>query len=444
MVAPRYTDTPDLMTPAYARGGAQWWSAFNSPSGVAPALVLDYENDRYMADAVASDFDTLHTFARASTATYRDSSGVIQTAASGVQRLDHDKDGNPLGLLMEEARTNELTRSQELDHSDWNKINATISTDATTAPDGTLSADKLGDNGATGTNVVEVRRNVTVSTSTSYALSVFVKKDQLDWFAIRVDDFTTPALSDAYFDLNNGVLGTVSAGFNDSGIEDYGSGWYRCWVTFTTDAADTVGKIQLAVAEADGDLIVDLDGTSSIFLWGAQLEQGAFPTSYIPTTTVAVTRAAETATIPTSAFGYNSSVGTLLSEFFKSKAQAGVVCSLNAGVSTANRIEMVYRTNGLNIAESIAVGVTLARFDTAITLDVASKLAIAAKNSDHGCAHDGSGITATTTNAGALAAVTQLTIGHYDGQASSINDHIRSIAYYPERLSDADLVGLTT
>jgi hypothetical protein len=209
------------------------------------------------------------------------------TAESGTDTFPTNR-----GLLVEEARTNICLQSEDFENASWltGGINSAINGDLTTAPDGSLTADQLIDDAGTGIGVVGVAQAMTVATTTTYCFSVFAKADQLSWINLVALAFTTPVDSEAWFDLANGSVGTVEAGYDDSGIQDYGNGWYRCWVTFTTDAADTAGQIRYYVAETDAISGVDRDGTSSIFVWGAQLEVGALPSTYIPTTTGSVVR----------------------------------------------------------------------------------------------------------------------------------------------------------
>ena len=203
------------------------------------------------------------------------------------------------GLLHEsEARTNLITYSEDFTDASWAKTRSLIALDAV-GPDGQAnSAATLSDDSSTGNNDVRLQVNCTVSTTTDYTFSIFAKADQLSWMALRTTDFTTPSNQYSYFDLSSGTLGTIGADHTAT-IEDVGNNWYRCSITFTTDASDTTGAVQIFLADADGDPNVDLDGTSSILIYGAQFEAGSTPSSYIPTTSGATaTRAAETLTIP--------------------------------------------------------------------------------------------------------------------------------------------------
>jgi len=201
------------------------------------------------------------------------------------------------GLLLEsEARTNLLTYSEDFTDASWSKLNtATLAIDAT-GPDGQTSAVTFVDSGATGTGAVRIFKNVTVSTSTTYTYSLFAKADQLSKVLLYVNSFTTPANNGYIFDLTDGTY-TAYSGTPDMTplVEDYGNGWYRCSVTFTTDAADTSG--QLSAYVVDVTETVALDGTSSILIYGAQFEEGSTPSSYIPTNGATSTRAAETLTV---------------------------------------------------------------------------------------------------------------------------------------------------
>jgi hypothetical protein len=177
---------------------------------------------------------------------------------------------------------NRLTYTEDFSNAAWTKGAdvATLSVDAI-GPDGEASAVTLADNGSggTGTNL-NIQRSVTVATSTSYTISVFAKAGGIDWLNLTIAAFTTPGTSRAYFDLANGAVGTVDVGFSSSAMEDFGNGWYRCSVTFTTDVSDTLGQIYIAAASDNGNVSIVRDGASSILIYGAQLELGSTATAY--------------------------------------------------------------------------------------------------------------------------------------------------------------------
>jgi hypothetical protein len=210
------------------------------------------------------------------------------------------------GIQLEsEARTNLLTYSHEFD-TVWTNLNSGVLTQDQTGPAGANTAWKFVDSGATGSGLLRIEQAVTVATTTTYTASVFAKADQLSWLFIQAQAFTTPASGGVYFNLTTGAVGTVGAGFTAHTPVNYGNGWWRCAITFTTDAADTAGNIKFFVSDGDGDLTVDYDGTSSILIYGAQFELGSTPSSYIPTAGATVTRSAETLTVAAANLPYSA------------------------------------------------------------------------------------------------------------------------------------------
>ena len=378
----------------------------------------------------------LITFTRASTGTFLGSNGLLQTAAINTPRVEYDANGVAKGLLIEEARTNLLTYSEDFSNSYWVKPVGGQLGSAVVGPDGISgSGVTLEDNGATGTGLVYFFRTVTVNTSTTYTVSIFAKADQLQWLAIRLINFTTPPTPSAvWFNLNTGAKGTES---NVTGnIEPYSNGWYRCSVTFTTDAIDTTGNIQFFCCDSDNDLTVDFDGTSSILVYGAQLEAGSFPTSYIPTSGATATRSADIASVSVSEFGYNQAQGSVVVEAnYTDQAVSSLVRIVNG-----TNLYFVYNSSGAWRFQAKSAGTVVAQL-TAPANNSNDTIAAAWSSNDFVIV-DGSGIDADTS--GALPD-TSGAIFYFSGHGGYFgNGHIKSINYYPLRLSDAKLQELTS
>jgi hypothetical protein len=160
---------------------------------------------------------------------------------------------------------------------------------ATTAPDGTLTAARLKDDNAGGFATIDKYRGHSFDLSTAYVWSAYLKADQLKWGYLGVPTLGSLVIR-AWFDLENGVVGTTTVDNDDQGMTYVGNGWYRCWIAFTSDAVDTSGSPLIACAETDNAISnTARDGTSSIFMWGPQVEAGTEMTPYIPTTTAART-----------------------------------------------------------------------------------------------------------------------------------------------------------
>jgi len=399
------------------------------------SLDLDFANDRYYDGELAA-LAAIVTVSRAGAATYRDASGLIQSAAANSARIDHG-----LGLLIEETRTNICTYSGALDNAAWVKSGATASANAATSPDGTANADTLGDNSATGTGTVSASQTITVSTSTAYSFSVFCKAGQLSWVRIGVANFTAPADSGAWFNLSTGAAGAVDTALDNSGIEDYGNGWYRCRVSFTTDAADTTGDITITVCDADNDVTVDLDGTSDIYVWGAQCEAGAFPTSYIPTSGSSVTRNEDNAQIAALGSWFNATEGGVYAEADTSNWASGNNRVYMIQSNTQNRMEMK-NNGGSGLKYETRVGNNRVVEEYPGTPAGIAKTAMRYKNNDYGIALDG-GAVETDTNA-AVPSVSKANLGTYDNTSEHLNGHMKRLAIFNTAPDNTKLQTLTS
>jgi len=271
-----------------------------------PSLDLLFTN-RSLVDNISGR--NLITFTRASSATYVDSNRLIRTAATNEPRFDHNPaTGESLGLLIEEQRTNLLTYSEQFDNAYWGKDGTAVTPNAATAPDGTLTAGLLY---TITSGIASVYSNLGTVSSAFYTTTVYLKSAGFTWASV----YGPQGNISAFFNLIAGTVGTVGAGLTAS-ISSVGNGWYRCSVTQTA----TYASFYVLPADANGTLTSTASGTSGIFIWGAQLEQGSFPTSYIPTTTAAVTRATDAASITGANFSswYNQSAGAIFMDYKRS------------------------------------------------------------------------------------------------------------------------------
>jgi len=228
-------------------------------------------------------------FTRSTTATYFDANGVMQTAPVDVPRIGYDPVTHAHeGLILEAAATNLLLRSQEFDTGSWVKARVSITTGSTaafTAPDGTTTADKLVEDTSNNTHLTE--QVVATVSGTVYTLSVFAKASERTKLNLSV--YTNVSTS-TNFDLS-----AVTASNSLGTITDIGGGWFRCTHTHTSGFTGS-GYFDVYLLNASTVSSYTGDGSSGIYLWGAQLEAGSTATSYIPTTSAQVTRAADIVT----------------------------------------------------------------------------------------------------------------------------------------------------
>jgi hypothetical protein len=255
--------------------------------------------------------------------------------------------------------------------------------------------------------------------------------------------FITPsaAVGGVWFNLSNGTIGTQQAGCVGS-IVSYGNGWYRCSVTLTgTGVASTT---RVTPTNADNTNTAG-DGTSGIFAWGAQLEVGSFPTSYIPTTTASVIRSADICSITGSDFTgfYNQSEGTIVGS--GSTNQPTTVAGpllFRTNDGTNNNVIQVGMTNSpLEAVRPIIVASGTTTYNNkhgTATVGVERKVGTAYKTNDAISAFNGTLGTLDTT-------VTPPTNCNTSSLFSGLGSGtISSFRYYKKRLSDAKLQTLTT
>jgi hypothetical protein len=255
---------------------------------------------------------------------------------NSAPRFDHNPTtGESLGLLVEESRTNSLVQSEDFSTT-WTQSNVTVTTNTVTAPDGTTTADTFGPvvgDGLTTTRFL--RQTPALTTQQAYTLSVFVKVGTatINGIALFVSDQTATNIFRGNFNLF--TLGTTAGSTGwatpTSTIIPYPNGWYRCILSGVTSTAHT--SLRAIIYLNQFGTTADTYGT--IHIWGAQLEAGAFPTSYIPTTTATVTRSADVASITGASFGTTRTNLLLQSEQFNYAAWTKVASTITSNAATA-------------------------------------------------------------------------------------------------------------
>lgn len=241
---------------------------------------------------------------RADTGTYIDGFGVLQIAAADVVRPYFEYDAGlsiyvRRGNLAEPTRTNLLTRSEEFDHADWSPIRATVVTNAAMSPDGTFTADKWVSSVDNATHRVDYP--VTLTDGNIHSYSIHAKAGEYDGVAMQIG---SGSVSGNYvsFNLTTGIK--TENGTATGEIIPLNNGWYRCVVTM---AAGTTDRVVAGIWDGATQSYIG-DTVKGIYVWGAQLEEGSIATSYIPTTTVAVLRAADVFTLPMFNLDYDINV----------------------------------------------------------------------------------------------------------------------------------------
>lgn len=408
--------------------------------GSRPTLALNF---------TGPTLDPQITFTRSTTATYTNSSGVLATAAINGARFDYNPVTlAPKGLLIEEQRVNLCLQSENFSTT-WTNANSVEQTNVIVAPDGTQTADLLQADSSTTASARDLRQNVTGTVTAAHTLSVYAKAKNGTFISLAFRNQAAAANScSAEFNLATGTISIAAANAGNAtgataSITSVGNGWYRCSISGTADTSGTIFTLIFNGRTTSNSSTVAAN-TELCYLWGAQLEAGAFATSYIPTVASQVTRAADVAVMTGTNFSswYNQSEGTFVASYILGAD------SLSIGVigvddnTSSNVIQMRY-TSGSAAQFTISVGgvtqVSLAPsgYSTAGTY----KRAIAYKVNSFNQAINGALPNAEDTS-GTLPVVTQARIGN-EASSNFINGHIQSITYYPSRLSNAELLALS-
>ena len=369
------------------------------------------------------DFD----FSRSSSATRIAKNGLITTVAANVPRLEYPMiDGEVVGcpsLILEGARTNLVTYSEDFSNAAWTKSNSSIVSDSTISPDGTLNSDKLVINTSAG----YLGGTFISSGNTDVTVSFFVKSDTLSSFTFAESFYFGTITS---FDLSNGTT--------DNGkIENYGNGWYRCSKTYTYASGQQIVAIQIKTG-----------AVGSLYIFGGQYEEGSYPTSYIKSNSgYTTTRSAETCNGAGDSATFNDSEGVLMVEMNRFK-QSGVTDYLSFGIfdsSGNNAVAFKFR-NSLNVFyASIESTLGSPRTDLNYTFnDLSSSTKILVKYKTNDFALWVNGFKVVTDSSGYVpTGLNQLKFSNFSN-SEPFNGNTKQVQYYNSALTDSELEQLTS
>ena len=351
---------------------------------------------------------------------YDISNGVVQSCPS---------------LLLEPASTNLITYSE--DFSQWTSdTNASITSNSIISPDGTQNADKLIAGSSTARQAIKF--NLTASGDIS--AYVFAKKGE--YTVIQLTDASSPSAF-ANFDLENGLVGSTDT--YTANIENYGNGWFKCSITY--NSVGSINSFRLSITQSSTSArLVNFAGNNSdgLYIYGAQVEQLSYATSYIPNSgqSAGVTRAAETCLDAGNASTFNDSEGVLYAEISKKSGNtATTAISLYSG-SASNSVSLYYFSTTNVYVDIFNSSGTITMNIGTINTSVLNKIAVKYKNGDNALWLNGVEV-ATSSGAVALSGLDRIDFNYADG-TSSFHGNTKDIRVYNEALTDAQLTVLTT
>jgi hypothetical protein len=378
-----------VITPAYA---------LTATERVLPRLALDF---------TTASLDPRVTIARAlNTATRINSSGLVEVVNADLPRFDYDPITKACkGLLIEELRQNIQLQSEDF-ATTWSTTTFNVSTNSTTAPDGNATADTLTASASPG-NIVYLQP---VGNGTTYTFSLFVKKLTSDTVQINFSNVAAGPV----FTFSTESFSTVASW--TTSFQKLDNGWYR--ITATRVSNTTFAGMQIRVANSG----------EAIYAWGAQVEAGAFATSYIPTVASTVTRNADVVSMTGTNFSswFNASEGTFVGQWDSAYGGGSMLTTAPGDGALMYSSSFDIKTfNGTNVAQTANFYSVNTSFKAAISYDANGRAV---------CLNAG----VIATNTGAIAAPTSLSIGGpYIGGV--LNGHVYKLFYYPQRLTNAEL-----
>jgi hypothetical protein len=351
---------------------------------------------------------------RATTATRVNSSGLIESVASNVPRLDYTNGSCP-SILVEPQRTNLALRSQEFDNIVYSKVNATVTPNATTAPDGTLTADKIE---STISGVLEIVQ--TTINGNAKTISFYAKAGSINIVNLWVGSTVT-------FNLTSG---TVTAGSGT--IENVGNGWFRCIVSNTT----FLNFNPFLITSASGQFV---------YLWGVQMELGSYATSYIPTTSASVTRNADVISKTGISSLIGQTEGVIFFDFVYTQLDINGLIPITIIQNSSNHAYFYIDGNEKISFDFIYSGVDVVSIETANGFAVKGqryKVAFAYKQNDFVVYING--VQIGTDNSGLIPSFSELNFGYPYASGYTYPSTINLSALWKTRLTNTQLAQLTT
>ena len=358
------------------------------------------------------------------------------TTRLNIPRLDYSNGSCP-SLLVEPQRTNLALYSEQFDNAAWTKGNGTITANATTSPDGTANADKFAEDTSTDAHYFG-NDTATATSGQSVTFTIFAKASERSWIAIRL--YSGASSIFGWYNIGSGTLGTIGAGGTGT-IENYSNGWYRCSLTITMAS----NSVCLPYAfSSKGTITFTGTSGSGFFAWGAQAEIGSYATSYIPTTSAAVTRNAD----QISKTGISSLIGQTEGTLFADAVLTGKdstngsILFATDKVSTGAIIRVFY-TSANALRFDVFNGTSFQCLISAGAYNVGDRVKVAGayKNNDFVMYVNGTQIGTDTSGTVPATDTANINTSIYgDTNGSRINSAI----LFPTRLTNAELASLTT
>jgi len=381
------------------------------------------------------------TTTRNSIATRVNKEGLIEVVGNDIPRIDYTDSADGV-LLLEPQRLNYVAQSETFTGY-WDLQGASLIADNNVKnPTGNTFSNILNST-STGTFKSINKSESSAWDSKTLTMSCFAKKKTND-FIYFYNIGSASGSPSVYFNIGSGTLGAVGSAWSNAKIENYGNDWYRCSATITFGTATNY----LYIANSDGNNNLNSTVGSQTYIWGTQIEEGSYATSYIPTSGSTVTRQADTANGSGNSEVFNGSEGVLFADI---SALANDLTNRNISLSdgtTSNTVRIEYLTVSNAIwgtVTNIGAGGNQAVLQyTSSDITINSKIAFKYKADDFSLwvngfevATDTSGVTFSDNTLNTL----QFDRANYD---RDFYGKTKELGYYDAVLTDSELEYLTS
>ena len=349
-------------------------------------------------------------------------------------------------LILEGQRSNLVTFSEQLNNAAWGKTNITISANNATSPDGYQNADTCLADGVNAVHII-ASNLISFTSGTAYSFSVFAKKGTNNFMQLIIS--STVGGMFANFDLNNGTvgtLGTLTGTTPTSSIVDYGNGWYRCIMNFTPTLSTSAYVNFVIVTSASAARAEANTLSTSVILWGAQVEAGAYATSIIPTLAASATRGKDNCIKTSASALIGQTEGTVFVEFkMNGQDLSEDIYSNNKNLTGSISIQL--GTNGQMAGYICYNGsfTSLLSSTGAIQLGQTYKIALAYKTGNSALYINGTQVATNTTAFAFTTTLSEIDIANNIVFFANLNNkNINQVLQFKTRLTNAELATLTT
>jgi len=358
---------------------------------------------------------------------------VYEGITDNLPRLDYSGGASCPSLLLEPSRTNLLTHSEYI--ADWSQTNATTASNQATSPEGVNNA-SLSTATGSGAHAPYDTLAASVTSGANYTMSIFYKKGTTNY--LRFEEGYTGIGIDIDIDAESA---TPRNGATNANIEDYGNSWYRASFGFTGHGSGS-SQIVVYIKNSSDQTSYTASG-ESVYLYGAQLEAGSYPTSYIPTYGTSASRAADIPTISSGSSIFNDSEGTFYAEIEGlSDTTSTKVITIGDGTSS-NRLQIFYQA-GTNITTNLISGGSsqTTGFTTAATQTDNNKVLIRYASNNAKMYLNGAEI-ASDVSVTPPSGLNVLRFNNGTG-AALFEGEVKQLLYFDTALTDAECIALTT